>query len=146
MATNLVKWSGGTSRTSGIANNAINAAARALGDEIDNSTNKDTYLMAELQFTTAGTPVAGDICSLYLIYAFDGTNYGDGDANNTPAKNPDATIPLRAATGAQRVTCPYPIPVLPLKFKPLLINNSGNNATGVYLSLKSINLDIQAPA
>jgi len=46
----------------------------------------------------------GAAISIWFLQSIDGTNYEDGSSSVTPARTADVVIPLRATTGAQRVT------------------------------------------
>jgi hypothetical protein len=112
---------GGVTATPTLKNLA--SAARALGDEVNNEdANQFADIELKARFTSA--PAAGAVVELYLVNAIDGTNYEDGDSSTTPARPPDAILPVRAVTTQQRVTVRSV--VLPAgKFKPLIVNTAG---------------------
>lgn len=132
----VTKWSAYSSavtavRNDGTAPTAKNLAnaARVLGNEIDNATNKDRWMDLELIARFGTNPTGGARMAVYLIPAIDGTNYADGDASIAPPSTSlIATFPLRAATTQQRVSA-VRIPVPPGKFKLLLENSSGQTTT-----------------
>lgn len=138
-----IKWSSGTSRTTGISSASINAGANSLGSEIDNSTNKDRWASCDLVFTCASAPTLNKVFELYLIYAIDGTNYEAGDATPTdPVKIRAGVFPARAVTSAQRVALTN-IPLSPFKFKCLLKSELDQNATSVTMLMYTHNEEVQ---
>jgi hypothetical protein len=99
--------------------NATNSAASAA---IDNTTNLDLFMDAELVATAAAAARStGANIALYLAIALDGTNYAD--INETTAELV-AVYPLDAATTARRLTV-RDIPIPPALFKLFLRNNTG---------------------
>jgi hypothetical protein len=87
------------------------------------------YLLAEIEavVTFGVAPTANTGLSIWFLRAPDGTNVEDGgDGATTPARLPDAVIPLRAVTTAQRVNRRVLIP--PGTWKPLLKNDGSGVA------------------
>jgi hypothetical protein len=140
---NAVKWTTATSRTSGISSESISAGANNLGDEVDNSSNKDRFASFSLIFTCATAPTAGKVMELYIVYAIDGTNYEAGDATPTdPVKIRAGVFPARNVTAAQRVNLTN-VPLAPFKLKCLLKSELDQNATSVTMQMYTHNEEIQ---
>jgi hypothetical protein len=100
-----------------------------LGEEVDNSTNRNLYADFVLLTKFQDVPVAGGHVALYLIPAVDGTNYADGsDSVAPPASAWVGNFPVRAVDTAQRVAL-RGVLLPPGKFKPLAINKSGQAMT-----------------
>jgi len=126
-------WSAASARTSWIAAQAITTGANYLGSEIDNETNKDRYASVEILANFSSAPTAELVVMVYILYALDGTNYEDGDATPTdPKKGPVAVLPVRNATGNQRIAV-RGIPLSPHKFKVLARNETDQTATTTVL-------------
>lgn len=133
--------------TNGLRNLAN--GARKLGTEYDNTPASKGYQLADLELhaVMATSPAAGAVVEVYLVCAPDGTNYEAGDSSTTPAKAPDAIIPLRAATSQPRIVV-RSVPLPPWKFKALLVNTAGvafanTNDTDSLLKLYPYNDEIQ---
>lgn len=104
-------------------------AGQKIGGEIDNSSNRYIYADWDLLCRFASAPSAGGYVALYLIPAVDGTNYTDGDDSVAPPVNLlIATFPVRAVSTAQRVSA-IGLRLPNGKFKPLVINVSGQAMT-----------------
>lgn len=131
------------SRTSGIASQAVNNACHFAGSEIDNATNKDAFLDLVVSVTFGTNPTAGNPFKAFILYAIDGTNYedgipstNDGTAAASPTPNPEALVNshgVLASTSSQKYTI-RGIPLLPYKFKIVLNNAGGQNATATVLA------------
>ena len=103
-------------------NSLANNANTTASSEIDNTTNLDLYLDAELVIAAQGSArSAGATVSLYLTIALDGTNFDD--VHETTAEL-IAVYPLDAATTARRRTV-RDIPIPPGKFKLFARNSTG---------------------
>jgi hypothetical protein len=106
--------------------NSLADGNRALSGAIDNETNLARFLDLELNLAAQGS--ARDATAhvdVYILYSVDGTNYSFGDASTDPsAASPVAVFALDAATTARYVTLAG-IPIAPLKFKLLLVNQTG---------------------
>lgn len=125
-------WGSFTSRTTGISAASISDTANSLGSEIDNSTNKDTYANFTLAFTCGGGAPTG-IFKLWLVTDIGNGAYEDGDGTPTnPARAADVTFGARGVTSAQRQN-KVNVPIPGTKLKPLLRNETGQNATSVTL-------------
>lgn len=113
--------------------NSLANGSGALGAEWDNATGLWPYTHALLTVTFGSNPTANSVCELYLVPAFDGTNY----AYNVTGASPFVAsgfllgaFVLNATTNIQRVNLS---PIGPLsqvqlpgyKMKAFLINRSG---------------------
>ena len=132
---NLIKWSALGTRTLVINGDAtppslknLANSARVLGNEIDNATDRNQYADWHVDLRFAVAPAAGSVVEVYFVEAHDGTNYEDGDSSTTPAKSPAFIVPVRAVATQQKIVVPY-ILLPPFKFKPLLLNSSGQALT-----------------
>ena len=107
-----------------LANNS-----QKLGSEVDNAADLNQYGVFELQARGASSFTAGGYVEMYLIPSADGTNYSDGDDSVAPPASCLVGIfPLRAVSTQQRVTL-WGVPLPPLKFKPLIVNKTGQAFT-----------------
>lgn len=132
-------WTAPTNRATGISGATLNSGANALSGEIDNETNKDRYLALELTFTCATAAAVGATVQVFIVYAMDGTLYEDGStAPLDPAKTPIGVFVNRFVTTAQKQSI-VGIPIFPFKFKVLLANKLGQNATSVDLDAETYN-------
>ncbi len=136
MATN--KWSALGTFTTAIAGasvaptlKALASNGRKLGSEIDptGAGARDTLSLWQLLCRFTGAPSAGRSVELYFILAADGTNYEYGDDSAAP---PDGAFvgafALSVVSTAQRITLRN-IVLPPCKFKPLILNSSGQAMT-----------------
>ena len=117
-----------------------------IGNEIDNSTNRNIYADWDLLCRFQTAPAAGAYVALYLIPAVDGTNYGDGSDSVAPAVTMwVGNFPVRAVNTAIRVSLRQ-ILMPPGKFKPLVVNKGGYAMTNTdaenVLSYRTFNEDI----
>ena len=114
-----------------LANNTMCAAGSAVANTVGTS-NTDGYVRAKIELVLAaytGTPTASSAIYLWFLKEIDGTNYEDGSATLTPARNPDVVIPVGAvASGPQRVTVECWVPVG--TWKPI----AKNVGTGIALA------------
>lgn len=125
----------GTSRTSGISSASVATTANYLGSAIDNATNLDSIADIEFVWSYATAPTANTSLRLYILYAFDGTNYeeGAGDGTGTGDVDPLPHCLIRsvsppADTSAHRAC--FSVPIEPYKFKLLVMNvDTGQTAT-----------------
>lgn len=152
---NAVKWSALGTYTTAIAGGAdaptlknLANDGQKLGGEIDNATSaRDMYADFDLLCKFQSAPSTGGYVALYLIQSVDGTNYADGtDSVAPPATALVGTFPVRAVTDAQRVALRHVL-LPPTKFKPLVVNKSGQAMTDVndenVLSYRPYNEEIQ---
>lgn len=105
---------------------ALADAGSALSDAIDNATDLYTYLDLEVYLAAQGSARAADaVVTICILPSVDGTNYDAGD--QAAALRADVTqvvLGFDAATTARyRTACNIPIP--PLKFKLLFVNDTG---------------------
>jgi hypothetical protein len=120
-------WNTPSARTTGIAAQAITAAAGFIGDEIDNSANLDNMLDLDITFTCAVAPTADTVIYVYLLYS-DGTTYDDGGTALQPKKLPISQLATFAVTTAQKRTIDR-IQIPPKSFKIMLWNAINQTAT-----------------
>jgi hypothetical protein len=110
--------------------NALANGSGILGAEYDNGTNLYDWGVFELNVDFVSAPTAGTTVDLYLIPAPDGTNYDDstnGASPYAPASAFVGVFPMQATTAAQKIPLGlvFRIPLPPCKFKPYIINRSG---------------------
>jgi hypothetical protein len=112
-----------------LANNA-NALASSTYDNTPATGAGDGFTMAQVELVCSfGTaPSAGTAISLWFLQRPDGTNTEDGSSSITPARAPDAVLPVRAVTATQRVVVDVPLPV------GVLIALARNEGTGQALA------------
>jgi hypothetical protein len=93
-----------TTELNSLANNAL-AASSSSYNNIQAGGGGDGYTLCDLELVaTFGTaPTANTGVSVWFLARPDGTNFEDGSASITPARLPDAVIPVRAVTTAQRI-------------------------------------------
>lgn len=115
-----------TTGLNSLANNSL-----AVSSAFDNTIGQtgDGYVLCDLELVvTFGTnPTAGTGIAVWFLQTQDGTNYEDGDASTTPARAPDAVIPVRASTSAQRIIVKH-VDMPPGLFKALLKNDGTGQA------------------
>ena len=115
--------------------NAVKASAVSL------TTTGYILAEAELVVTFGSVPTANTSVSIWFLREIDGTNYEDGSASITPARNPDLVIPIRATTNAQRIIKQCVLPSG--DFKPLVRNEGTGQAfasSGNTLKLRPLTL------
>lgn len=136
-----VKHAAKASRTSGISAGTLSAGGNLLGNEIDNATNKDKFLVGMLSVNCSTAPAADRVIEFFVLYdhAGDGS-YERGSGSVDPVRSPSYSVPVAAVTGAQFYPIPE-IPISPSKFKPLLKSEINQSAT-VTLSLWTYNDDL----
>lgn len=131
MANNPVKWSAYDATLAALFSaselkNLANAASVFGATAVSNAAGSQ-YADIELLFNTGSAVSAGGYVAIWFVRAIDGSNYEDG-ASATPARPPDLVIPLRAASGSQKVAMGavlWPQGT----FKVLFQNNSGQTTT-----------------
>jgi hypothetical protein len=106
--------------------NSLADGSRALSAAIDNETNLARFLDLELLVAAQGS--ARDDTAhveMHILYSIDGTHYSFGDASINPsAAAPVAVFALDGSTN-ERYVALAGIPIAPLKFKLLLVNQTG---------------------
>ena len=126
----------GSTELNSLANNAL-VALPAFSNVIGGA--GDGYLLAEVELVVTFTvaPGANTGVPVWLLAAPDGTNYEDGSASITPARNPELVFPVRAVTTAQRITRRI---LLPQGLMTPLLKNDGTGqafaATGNTLKIR----------
>ena len=136
MATN--KWSALGTFTTAIAGASVAPTLKALanngrklGSEIDptGAGDRNTLSLWQLLCRLTSAPGAGKSVDLYFILSADGTNYEYGDdSTDPPASAYVGSFPLSNVSTAQRITL-RGVELPPCKFKPLLVNTSGQALT-----------------
>lgn len=105
------------------------SAGQKLGNVVDNATDKNRWAAFDLYCRFASSPSVGGYVALYLVPSVDGTDYGDGDDSVAPPTTYLAGVfPVRAVSTQQRVEL-HSVSIPPFKFKPLVINSSGQAMT-----------------
>jgi hypothetical protein len=124
---------------------ALADAGRKLGAEIDNTSDKSTYMIVELYIAVQGVARdSGAYVSLYLLKSTDGVNYDFGsDALDPPSGSWVNNFTLDADTAARYVSIEVAIP--PSKFKLMVINNTGQALAAANNTLKyrTYSLEVQ---
>jgi hypothetical protein len=100
---------------------AYDSLVSYLSSELDSLSNDSNVLGGDIDFTASGIDkkklmdveiylASVDLSSqknpviyIWLLPRTDGTNFEDGDASVTPAREPDGIAKLRAVNGAQRL-------------------------------------------
>src|SRR5438067_1989016 len=109
MAASTILWIvntaySGANAVAGTLLNALTNNSQAIGGAVSNQTNKDRFANFRLNIKFQSNPSAGGYVALYIVYAVDGTNYGDGDASVAPPATAFVgNFPVRAVTTAQIV-------------------------------------------
>lgn len=108
--------------------NSLADGANKLGAKIDNVADgeNETHIDVELNLAAQGSARSADArVELYLLESLDDTNFNYGDdSTDPPATALVGVFPLDAATTARRVVLSN-IPIPPLDFKLLAINETG---------------------
>jgi hypothetical protein len=132
----VVKYEAGSSSTVMTTElNSLTNGSRAIAtNAYDNSTSTAlyTYGAFELNVTFGTAPTNQSLIDLYLVPSIDGTNYADASSSVVPSFDYwVGSFQLRNVNTAQKVALVglgrNLISLPPLKFKPLLINNSGQS-------------------
>jgi hypothetical protein len=119
--------------------NSLADGGNKLGGSIDNETDGTNEFFANLELLVATQGSARDsgaTVDVYLLPSVDGTNYCYGaDATDPPESAYVGSFVLDAATTARYVTL-HNLPIPPLKFKLLVINNTGQALAATTNTLK----------
>lgn len=126
---NAINWEASPARTSYLTTelNSLANAGKVLGAAIDNSSALDMYMDLELYVAVQGSArSAGARVDIYLVSSIDGgTNYGWGDATDTPPGECLVwSFSLDAATTA-RYCVSRPFPIGPGHHKIVILNATG---------------------
>ena len=125
--------------------NALADDDLAVGTTVfDNSSNKDAWAAAELDFGAALDLAAGNdnpVCYLYLIPSYDGTNYADGgDAGSelVPSEYLKCTFEFNKLAGSIIAVCDK-FDLGPVKYTAVIFNDLGATfpATGSTVKISS---------
>jgi hypothetical protein len=126
---------------------SIQTAANYLTPAVDNSdTTNGLRDLAdiEVQYAFASAPTANTTLQVYLVYAFDGTNYepGAGDGTGTGDVDPHAkcliaALPVAAVTTQQGPYLIEDVPLLPYPFKVLVQNNATGQTATVTVKIRT---------
>lgn len=124
-----IKWVAGAVSGTSLADNTAMASraasyynicqVSAADVVVDNATNLDQYAAVEVVLGS-WTPAVTDSIELYLLYAFDGTNYESGSSTFLPPADRlwrSRLLSTDTSAAAKRVMMWGPI--LPFKFKAL---------------------------
>lgn len=120
----------------------------SLGNVIDNTAARDQYALWQLNCKMNSAPSASPYFELYFIQSADGSVYEDATAGAGPfpARPADAIFPIRLVATSQVIILPA-IPLPPGKFKPLLINRTGQAVTNAdnenILQYRPVNDELQ---
>lgn len=130
-------------------NSLANGSNKLASSGYDNGANLYLYGLFECNVTFGTNPTAGNLINLYLVPAPDGTNYDDGtDSIVPPSTFYVGGFPVRAVTTAQKIglglVAQALIPLPPVLFKPLLINNSGQAFPASGSTLKMVPYRLQS--
>lgn len=106
----------------------------AVGAEIANETNLYQYINLQLAVATQGSArSAGAFVAVYINYAADGSTYDD--TSDKAFAELLAVFPLDAATTARTLTKTN-IPIPPIDFKLLVLNDTGQALAATLNTLK----------
>jgi hypothetical protein len=98
---------------------------------VDNAADKDTECSVTLTVQLANAPVANTVFELHFVYSQDGTNYEAEGTGNTFV----GAFSLLGVNTSQRYTIKG-IRIEPFKFKPYVVNRSGQTTAASGNSLK----------
>ncbi len=118
--------------------NALANGAGVLGTVavIDNTSNLDLWADFQLDVDFVSSPTADTTVDLFLLPSLDGTNYATAGGRLVPYYVGGF---MMTATTAAQIASLTRIPLIPGKFKPYLVNNSGQAfpATGTTVKYRS---------
>ena len=121
---------GGVTTVASTVLNSLANTSLAAGTVFDNTQGAagDGYTLMDVELVVAfaTAPTIPSAITLWVLAAPDGTNYEDGDATTTPARQPDLVFPMRAVTTAQRISIRAALPWGLIK--PLLKNDATGQA------------------
>lgn len=115
--------------------NSLADNANVLGAAIDfTAAGADRKLYMDVEINLASLDLSAELnpaLYLWILGRTDGTNFEDGGTSVDPARQPDAIVPLRVVSGAQRVFV-QKLLTTPDQGKILIENQSGASlaATG----------------
>lgn len=98
-------------------------AGSALGSVVaDNATDLWPFGAFQLDVTFAAAPTADSTIDLFVVYAFDGTNYNNGGGTSLPANAVVGGWNMAAITTQQLLT--IGVLLMPFKFKVFVYDNT----------------------
>lgn len=127
-ATHTFPWSTPSTRTTGIAAQAISGAAAFVGSAI--SAGGDTHLDIALTYAFGSAPTANVPLSVYLVFAADGTNYDDVTYVLV------GQIPVGANTSTHYKSF-VGVPIPPSLFKIRVLNGDASQSVTVTATAKT---------
>lgn len=126
---NAINWEASPAITAYLAAelNSLANTAKVLGGAINNSAALDMYMDLELYVAVQGSArSAGARVDVYLVSSIDGgTNYGWGDATDTPPGECLAWSFSLDAAATARYCVSRPFPIGPGHHKLVIVNNTG---------------------
>jgi len=88
--------------------NSLANSTNVLGDAIDfttSGTDRKLFVDGEVYLAAVDwSAQTNPAIYLWLLRRTDGTNFEDGASTTDPARQPDAIVPLRASSAAQRLS------------------------------------------
>jgi hypothetical protein len=109
----------------GLVLNSLGVGARddTTSTQMDNTsaTTRWGYAVCELNVQYASSPTGRIL--VWLLPSYDGTNYPDGSDSIEPSVPPAWSIPIRSVTTAQRIVWPFPVELMPAKYKVVIKND-----------------------
>ena len=124
-----IKAGAGIDRATGISAESIADGANSAGTGIDNATNRDRMMSAEIAWSFAVAPTPGKTLRMWIEYAHDGTNYEDA----APDAGWIADIVPPADTASHRLLVARDWPLLALPFRFRLANVDTGQAVAATL-------------
>ena len=121
---------GGVTTVASTALNSLANTSLVAGTVFDNTQGAagDGYTLMDVELVVAfaTAPTIPSAITLWVLAAPDGTNYEDGDATTTPARQPDLVFPMRAVVTGQRISIRAALPWGLIK--PLIKNDATGQA------------------
>lgn len=106
----------------------VTSALANGGRQLGGAINPSGYILSSWEFNTNFhlSPTSGGTVDLYMVPTIDDTNYDTGDAGvDAPATTFMGSFPLvMIPNSGQRIPL-LNIPTIPMSFKPLIKNSSG---------------------
>tara|TARA_Y100000593_G_scaffold16866_1_gene33556 strand:- start:2030 stop:2479 length:450 start_codon:yes stop_codon:yes gene_type:complete len=108
--------------------NSLADGANKLGAKIDNVADgeNEMFLNLELSIAAQASARASDArVEVFILYSLDDTNFDMGDDSTDPRPDALATVLLLDAATTARYRVAVNLPIAPLDFKILVINETG---------------------